>query len=213
MKPMSKMAEAEKALLDKDDRLCGARAGEDVITDAKGREGTDVRAGAVSPNDGRRGADGRFRRRVESVGAGTTPDEVREAMREAQDADRCRQVEDALFRRARGYKVSLKKTFKVKRAEYDGNTGKKLSEREDLETGVEEVHIPADVRVCAYYLNNRDPARWREHPREEGDETLGGTVAFPDMAEVTAPPEEYGEAGSGGATPAEAARSAVAEEV
>ena len=104
---------------------------------------------------------------------------------EAKDTLRCRRVEDALYRRACGYKVKLKKSFKVKRVDYDANTGKKISEREDLEAGFEEVHIPADVRVCAYYLNNRDPARWREHPKEEG-ELLGGVVAYPPMEDEEA---------------------------
>jgi hypothetical protein len=101
---------------------------------------------------------------------------------EEKDKKRCVRVEDALYRRACGYKVKLKKSFKVKRVEYDSDTGKKISEREDLEAGFEEIHIPADVRVCAYYLNNRDPARWREHPKEEG-ELLGGVVAYPPMEE------------------------------
>ncbi len=104
---------------------------------------------------------------------------------ESKDTLRCRKVEDALYRRACGYKVKLKKSFKVKRVDYDSDTGKKISEREDLEAGFEEVHIPADVRVCAYYLNNRDPARWREHPKEEG-EFLGGVVAYPPMEEEEA---------------------------
>ena len=109
--------------------------------------------------------------------------------RAAQDARRCRQVEDALYRRARGYKVLVKKTYKVKRVEYDPDTGKKISEREELETGVDEVHVPADVRVVAYYLNNRDPARWREHPKEEGEEdaVYEGAVAYPPMAELPEP--------------------------
>ena len=102
---------------------------------------------------------------------------------EAKDSLRCRRVEDALYRRACGYKVKLKKSFKVKRVDYDPATGKKTCEREELEAGFEEVHIPADVRVCAYYLNNRDPARWREHPKEEGD-LLGGVVDYPAMAEL-----------------------------
>ena len=96
------------------------------------------------------------------------------------DRKRCSRVEDAVYRRAVGYKVKLKKTFKVKRVEFDPDTGKKLLEKEELEAGFEEVHIPADVRVCAYYLNNRDPARWREHPKEEGDELLG-VVDFPEV--------------------------------
>ncbi len=164
MELTSKLESAEKAFCDKEN------------------DGDEVQ------REARRGADGRFRRRGED---GRLSEEER---RMAQDADRCRQVEDALYRRARGYKVALKKTFKVKRAEFDGNTGKKLTEREELETGVEEVHIPADVRVCAYYLNNRDPARWREHPSEQEEEILGGTVDFPPMAEVTELPEAANEA-------------------
>ena len=37
----------------------------------------------------------------------------------AQDAARSRRVEDAIYRRARGYKVTVRKTYKVKRVEYD----------------------------------------------------------------------------------------------
>lgn len=102
---------------------------------------------------------------------------------EAKDANRCRHVENALYRRACGYKIKLKKSFKVKTVEYDQTTGKKLAEREDLKDGFEEVHIPADVRVCAYYLNNRDPERWREHPKEGSEELMSGVVAYPPMAE------------------------------
>ena len=40
----------------------------------------------------------------------------------AQDAARSRRVEDAIYRRARGYKVTVRKTYKVKRVEYDPET-------------------------------------------------------------------------------------------
>ena len=108
-----------------------------------------------------------------------------------QDASRCKRVEDALYRRACGYKVKLKKSYKVKTVEYDRDTGKKLAEREDLRDGFEEVHIPADVRVCAYYLNNRSPTRWREHPAEAVERALDGVVGYPDMESIE--PSENGE--------------------
>lgn len=108
-----------------------------------------------------------------------------------QDSRRCRLVEDALYRRARGYKISLKKTYKVKRVEFDPDTGKKVLEQEELKTGVDETHIPADVRVCAYYLNNRDPARWQEHPKEEDETLIDGAVDFPPLASL--PPSTDGE--------------------
>ncbi len=113
----------------------------------------------------------------------TTPEE-----QAAEDRVRCRAVEDALFRRACGYEVTLHKTYKVKHTEYDSLTGKKLSEQEALETGIDEEHIPADVRVCAYYLNNRDPARWKEHPQAMAEDP-DGLVDFPAMAETTSCPE------------------------
>ena len=102
----------------------------------------------------------------------------------AKDALRCRRVEDALYRRACGYKVKLKKSFKVKVVEYDPDTGKKVGEREDLKDGFEEVHVPADVRVCADFLNNRDPSRWREHPGDGAEALENGVVEFPELAEL-----------------------------
>ena len=110
-----------------------------------------------------------------------------------QDATRCKRVEDALYRRACGYKVKLKKSYKVKTVEYDRDTGKKLEEREDLKEGFEEVHIPADVRVCAYYLNNRSPGRWREHPAEAEEKALGGLVDYPPMEELALPSDGEGD--------------------
>ena len=103
----------------------------------------------------------------------------------AKDAARCQRVEDAIYRRARGYKVALRKTYKVKRVEYDPTTGKKISEREELETGMDEVFVPADVRAGAYWLVNRDPARWKEHPTGDdagGTDDLGGLVEYPPLS-------------------------------
>ena len=116
--------------------------------------------------------------------------------RALQDERRSAKVEDALYRRACGYKVKLKKSFKVKVVEYDPDTGKKVGEREDLKDGFEEVHVPADVRVCAYYLNNRDPARWREHPGDGAEALENGVVEFPELAELG-----EGEHASGGLNP------------
>ncbi|MBQ9781032.1 MAG: hypothetical protein IJW00_08815 [Clostridia bacterium] len=99
------------------------------------------------------------------------------------DSRLCKRVEDAICRRAEGYKVELRKTLKVKRVDYDPDTGKKTCEREELMPGVEEIHVPGDVRAAAYFLNNRDPERWCEHPNtaEESGE-LSGIVEIPAVA-------------------------------
>lgn len=104
---------------------------------------------------------------------------------EQADAARSKRVEDAIYRRARGYKVSVRKTYKVKRVEYDPDTGKKTCEREELQAGTDEVVVPADVRACAYWLVNRAPERWQEHPAPDAtaDAALGGRVDYPPLRE------------------------------
>lgn len=72
------------------------------------------------------------------------------------------QVENALFKKACGYTISLKKTFKVKRIEYDENTGKKISEREELVEGFDEMHVPADTTAQIFWLKNRLPEKWKD---------------------------------------------------
>lgn len=111
----------------------------------------------------------------------------------AKDRRYCEKIEKAVLRRAEGYQIPLKKTYKLKRVSYDPDTGKKVSEEEVLETGIEEVHVPGDLRAGAYFLNNRAPERWREHPTE-GDEQEGGggIVILPqilDGGQADAPPE------------------------
>lgn len=103
-------------------------------------------------------------------------------MNEQKEQLRIERVERAVVRRATGYQVPLKKTFKVKRVTYDPTTGKKIAEEEVLELGMEEVHVPGDLRAAAYYLNNRAPERWREHPSEsEATTSMGGIVLLPDI--------------------------------
>lgn len=76
-----------------------------------------------------------------------------------------RKVENSLYKRAQGYTVKIKKTFKVKRADYD-ESGRKIREVEELKQGEDEVHIPADVTAQIFWLKNRKPEAWREKQRE-----------------------------------------------
>lgn len=103
----------------------------------------------------------------------------------ARDERRTRLIEDAIYKRARGYKQSVKKTFKVKQVEYDPTTGKKTAEREELKTGIDEVPVPADVRAGIYWLSNRAPERWGAHT--SGSERVsepGGVVILPELDEL-----------------------------
>lgn len=99
--------------------------------------------------------------------------ELAKALRDSKpEADA--KVESALFKKALGYNVEVKKTFKCKHTTYDSTTGKKIAEDEVLETGIDEVHIPADTTAQIFWLKNRVPDKWRDKQEIEhsGDETL-----------------------------------------
>ena len=105
-------------------------------------------------------------------------------VRDVRERDRryCKKIERAVLRRAEGYQIPLRKTYKLKRVQYDPTTGKKISEEEVLEEGIEEVHVPGDLRAGAYFLNNRAPDRWREHPMETQEVgEMGGIVVLPEI--------------------------------
>jgi hypothetical protein len=93
-------------------------------------------------------------------------------------------VVEALYKKATGYKVSLNKTYKLKRVDYDPDTGKKIREYEELATGVDEDHVPADIRAETFWLKNRQGDVWSDHPERSTDacdgERQGGVVEIPE---------------------------------
>lgn len=76
-------------------------------------------------------------------------------------------VENALFKSTQGYTVRLAKTYKLKRVEFDKETGRKVLEQEYLAEGFEETHVPANERAQEFWLKNRKPDVWRDKPAEE----------------------------------------------
>lgn len=83
------------------------------------------------------------------------------------------EVENALHRRAMGYTVPLKKTFKVRRVEFDEESGRKIAEIEELREGIDELHVPADVTAQIFWLRNRKPEAWRNNPEARASEADG----------------------------------------
>ena len=73
-----------------------------------------------------------------------------------------REVENALFKKACGYTVELRKPMKIKRVVYNEETGRKLEEYEEVVDTVEEVHVPADTTAQIFWLKNRKPEAWRD---------------------------------------------------
>ena len=81
-------------------------------------------------------------------------------------------VVEALYKKATGYSVKTNKTHKLKRVDYDPDTGKKVREYEELATGMDETFIPGDLSAEKYWLECRRGDRWGGKDIE--DETDGG---------------------------------------
>lgn len=80
------------------------------------------------------------------------------------------EVENALHGLCVGYRVEVRKTFKVKRTYFD-DRGRRC-EAEVLATGVDEVYIPPNVNAQKFWLANRRPDAWRERREVEAGEDL-----------------------------------------
>ena len=83
-------------------------------------------------------------------------------------------VENSLFKTANGYTVRLAKTIKLRKTEFNEETGRKVREEEYLADGFEEMHVPANERAQEFWLKNRKPEVWRDKPAEI--EGTGGEV-------------------------------------
>lgn len=70
-------------------------------------------------------------------------------------------VENAMYRKATGYIVEVKKPIKLKKIEYN-DSGKKIKEEECIELATEEVYVPPDTTMQIYWSKNRMPERWKD---------------------------------------------------
>ena len=82
------------------------------------------------------------------------------------------EVENALLNKAMGFKVTVKKSYKVKDVKYED--GRKVRETERIEMVDEEQYIPPDTTAQIFWLKNRKPAEWRdkqniEHTGKDGE--------------------------------------------
>lgn len=86
----------------------------------------------------------------------------------------------ALHKKATGFNVGVKKNYKLKRIDFDPDTGKKIREYEELATGVEETYVPADLNAEKFWLKNRQSDSWLEQgDRLSQEEADGGIVEIP----------------------------------
>lgn len=97
-------------------------------------------------------------------------------------------VMEALHRKAVGYTTPVKKTYKLKHTEFDPESGKKVLEYEELQTGIDETHVPADTRAEIFWLQNRRAQDWgQEQPEAEAE---GGVIELPPVMPQGEPPEQ-----------------------
>ena len=104
-------------------------------------------------------------------------------------------VVKSLYKRATGYNVALKKTYKLKRIDFDPDTGKKIREYEELATGIDESHVPADLKAETFWLKNRQGERWCEGDERDsdGDECESGVIEMPQADKIDAFNESHGD--------------------
>ena len=90
-------------------------------------------------------------------------------------------VINALYKKATGFNVELKKTYKLKKIDFDPETGKKIREYEELAMGVDETFIPADLSAEKFWLESRQGERWsRSAHSSVPDGEAGGVVIVPE---------------------------------
>ena len=94
-----------------------------------------------------------------------------------------REVENALHKRAVGFKISIKKPIKIKREYYD-DYGRKCSV-EEIEQAEETVYIPPDTTAQIFWLKNRKRDVWGDKAQavEEIKQDDGFIQALNDTAE------------------------------
>ena len=92
-------------------------------------------------------------------------------------------VEEALFKACVGYCADVVKNYKVKKVEYDQQTGKKISEHEEIVQARDSVHIPPSIMAQRFYLTSRMPEKWggKALPDELCEEA--GVIVLPEIAE------------------------------
>lgn len=101
-------------------------------------------------------------------------------------------VIEAIYKKAIGYSVKLNKKIKLKRVDYDPETGKKLREYEELADAQDESYVPPDLKAGTFWLKNRQPDRWQDkaEKEDEGEESTGGIIEIPVADKIDSPSDD-----------------------
>lgn len=72
------------------------------------------------------------------------------------------EVENTLFKKCNGFIQEVIKPIKIKKAEYDPETGKKICEYDEIVYVNDQIYVPPDTVAIKYYLSNRKPDKWKD---------------------------------------------------
>jgi len=92
-------------------------------------------------------------------------------------------VEEALFKACVGYSADVVKNYKVKKVEYDSQTGKKISEHEEIVQARDSVHIPPSIMAQRFYLTSRMPEKWGGKALPDEVDEEAGVIVLPEISE------------------------------
>lgn len=94
-------------------------------------------------------------------------------------------VENALFKKAVGYKVLVPREIRTKKIKYNKD-GRKASETEEIGIQMVEEYIQPELGAIAFYLKNRLPDRYRDKWPEiqKDDEQAAGAVCMRVLSEA-----------------------------
>ena len=94
------------------------------------------------------------------------------------------EVENALYQKCLGYSIKVLKNIKIKKVDYDIETGRRIRETEEIKEVYDEIHIPADTTAQIIWLKNRKPDKWREKPQEQCKDDEG-VIIVDDLPKFT----------------------------
>ena len=97
-------------------------------------------------------------------------------------------VERALYECAVGSTRPMQKKYKLKRVEYNEETGRKSAEYEEIVDQIEEVYTPPSLPAMQFWLRSRMPERWGEASAA----SAAGRIELPEIG--SAAPEEADQA-------------------
>lgn len=103
------------------------------------------------------------------------------------------EVENTLFKKCNGFIKEVIKPMKIRKAEYDPDTGKKICDYDEIVYVKDQIYVQPDTAAIKYYLSNRLPDKWKDKVEQVIDteaDTAGVVLLAPVLEKNHEPTEE-----------------------